>query len=191
MEAPARLRTRYRNESAASRFPWVRMNPARINNAPTIWTIWSALTRTFSPGGRYRADPITRRSPRRLVITGSPTGDGPPPTRRVKPHRPDSGLNSGAAAIESPKLRRCEGHQNQNRACHLDEEVGHSDRPLDTGLRILSMLGGLMSGMSSARFRACRAYRAREGVVRQGQADADGGPTVGDQELAAHVGGIV
>ena len=40
-------------------------------------------------------------------------------------------------AIESPELRQREGHQNQDRARHLEQEIDHPDRPLDTEFRIL------------------------------------------------------
>ena len=32
-----------------------------------------------------------------------------------------------------------ERHQDQDRTCHLEQEVAHSDRPLDTVISILSM----------------------------------------------------
>jgi len=50
----------------------------------------------------------------------------------------------GAVAIESSELRQCERDQDQNRACHLEQEIDHLDRPLDTGIRIFSVTWFLM-----------------------------------------------
>ena len=53
-----------------------------------------------------------------------------------------------AMAIESPKLRQREGHQDQDRARHLEHEVDHADGPRDPGFRILPVMGFLMIGTS-------------------------------------------
>ena len=54
----------------------------------------------------------------------------------------------GAVAIESTKLRQRECHQNQDRARHLEQEIDHPDRLLDTGFRIVSMSAFLITRVS-------------------------------------------
>ena len=53
-----------------------------------------------------------------------------------------------AVAIESPKLRQREGHQDQDRAHHLEHEVVHVHGPRDPRIRILPAMGCLMVGTS-------------------------------------------
>ena len=145
-----------------------------MSKAPTIWTIWSALTRALPIGGRDRADPITRRSPRRFATAGSPTGDvvAAETVENSRTHQIEHQVG-GAVAIESP-VAPARRPPDQDRTRHLEQEVDHSDRPLDTVVRICSMTALFMIGTSRGGFGDFRAHRAREGIVRQGQADADG-----------------
>ena len=53
-----------------------------------------------------------------------------------------------AMAIESPKLRQREGHQDQDRARHLEHEVDHADGPQVPGVRMFPMIGLLTIGTS-------------------------------------------